>query len=906
MRLSAGGFQMFDELWSDVRYRVRALLRRDNVERELAEELRFHLEHETEKYERMGLSHAEAERRARVAFGGVERAKEASRDGRGTVLLESILQDLRYAWRGLRSKPAFTLGIVLTLGLGIGANAAMFGIVDRLLFRAPAYLRDAANTHRVYLTWMESGGRTHTERNTEFARYLDFKRWTHDFSLIAAFQTRTLAVGEANEARERPVTVASAAYFDFFDARPVLGRFFSAEEDSVPVGRPVAVLGYTFWQTEFGGRNDVLGKTIRVDRGLLTIIGVAPDGFTGMTDQGVPALYMPITAFAWGMRGRDYSKNYNWGWLELIVRRKPGVSLSDANADLSSAYRRSVIAEWELKHKQVDLAATRPSASLAPVQLGRGPEAGQDAKIVVWVSGVALIVLLVACANVANLLLSRAVKRRREIALRLALGVSRGRLVRQLLTESLVLATLGGIVGLAAAQWGGASLRVIFLPDQPAGVITDARTLGVALVGALGAALLTGLVPALIGSRSDLARSLTGASRDAGAARSRTRTALLVFQAALSVVLLVGAGLFVRSLQNVRAMRLGYDVGPVSIVSTNLRGTKLLPAEATVLGSRMVDAARGVPGVSLVSPVASVPFWSNEGRALYVEGIDSVQQLGRFVLQAGAPEYFRAAGTRILRGRGFDANDVKNAPLVMVIGDGMAKALWPGQDPIGKCIRVSADTAPCTAVVGVAEEMRMRTLDDVREHTYYLPMAQYDDAPSAFLVRVAGDAADYSATIRRALQPLMPGAAYVNVQPLRELVDPRMRGWQFGATMFLAFGGLALALAAVGLYSVIAYGVAQRQKELGVRIALGASRGSVVRLVVRGGVRMVVIGIAIGGIVALWAGHWVEALLFDESPKDPVVYASVAGVLVVVAIVATALPAFSASRVDPNTALRAE
>jgi predicted permease len=330
------------------------------------------------------------------------------------------------------------------------------------------------------------------------------------------------------------------------------------------------------------------------------------------------------------------------------------------------------------------------------------------------------------------------------------------------------------------------------------------------------------------------------------------------------------------------------------------------PVESKALVDRLVDAARAVPGVSLVSPVASVPFWSNEGRALYVQGIDTVRKLGLFVLQAGGPEYFRVSGTRILRGRAFDATDGENAPRVVVVGDGMAKLLWPGQDPIGKCIRISADTAPCTTVIGVAEEMRMRALSDSREHTYYLPMAQYDDAADALFVRVAGDAADYSAAIRRALQPVMPGAAYVNVQPLRELVDPRMRGWQFGATMFLAFGGLALALAAVGLYSVIAYGVAQRQKELGVRIALGASRGSVVRLVVGGGVRMVLVGIAIGALIALWASRWIGALLFDESPKDPMVYAAVAGSLVVVALVATALPALGAARVDPNVALRAE
>lgn len=898
---------MFNELWSDLRYRVRALLRRDSVERELTDELRFHLEREAEKYERMGLSHDDAARRAALAFGGVERAKEASRDSRGTLLLETTMQDVRYAIRGLRSKPAFTIGVVLTLGLGIGANAAMFGIVDRLLFRPPAYLRDASATHRIYLSEIESGGATRTEHNTQFARYLDFLRLTHDFASIAAFQTRMLAVGDAGDARERPVTVASASYFDLFDARPALGRFFAAQEDSVPVGTPVAVLGHAFWQTEFGGRVDVVGKTIRVDRGLYTIIGVAPDGFTGMTDQGVPALYLPITAYAWGFRGRDYSKNYNWGWLELVVRRKRGVSLADATADLNNAYRRSVVAEYQLNGAKLDLEATKPRASLFPVQIGRGPEAGQEAKVVVWVAGVALIVLLVACANVANLLLSRAVKRRREIALRLALGVSRGRLIRQLLTESLVLAALGGVVGLAAAQWGGAVLRALFLPDEPAGVVvTDARTLGVALMATIGAALLTGIVPAVSASRADLARSLAAASRDAGAARSRTRTMLLVFQAALSVVLLIGAGLFVRSLQNVRGMRLGYDVGPLSVISVNLRGVKLSPAETNVLGNRLVETARSIPGVSIVTPVASVPFWSNEGRGLYIQGIDSVSKLGRFILQSGDTNYFRATGTRILRGRGFAASDGKDAPRVVVVGDGMAKVLWPGQDPIGKCIRISDEAAPCTTVVGVAEEMRMRALDDVREHTYYVPFTQYDDAPSAIFARVAGDAADYSSTIRRALQPLMPSTAYVSVRPLRELIDPRMRGWQFGATMFLAFGALALSLAAIGLYSIIAYGVAQRQKELGVRIALGASRGSVVRLVVGGGVRMVVVGVGIGALIALWASRWLGTLLFDESPKDPLVYTTVAAVMVIVAIVATALPALGAARVDPNVALRAE
>src|SRR5437868_4681893 len=318
---------MLNELWSDLRVRTRSLFRRAALEQELDEELRFHLEREIEKYERMGMPHNEARRRARLAFGGVERAKEESRDARGTIMLETMLQDLRYALRGLRAKPAFTLGVVVTLGLGIGANAAMFGIVDRLLFRTPAYLRDAEHVHRVYLTWV-SNKKDRTERQTQFPRYLDFVRWTHAFSSVAAFHTWRSAVGDGQAARERYVTAASASYLDFFDARPALGRFFAANDDSVPAGAPVVVLGYAYWQSEFAGRSDVLGKRLRVGHTLCTIIGVAPEHFTGMADQGMPSLFVPISTFAWDLREHDYSREYTWSWLELIVRRKPGTSMA--------------------------------------------------------------------------------------------------------------------------------------------------------------------------------------------------------------------------------------------------------------------------------------------------------------------------------------------------------------------------------------------------------------------------------------------------------------------------------------------------------------------------------------------------------------------------------------------------
>jgi predicted permease len=897
---------MLSELWSDLRYRLRAIFRRSAVEQELDDELRFHVEREADKLVRAGLSPNEARRRARIAFGGVDRTKEEARDARGTVLFESILQDTRYAVRGLRAKPGFTAGIVLTLSLGIGANAAMFGIIDRMLFRAPAHLRDAEHTHRVYLA-STSGGQERVSAWTSFPRYADLLRWTHAFSSIATFATWRIAVGDGDAARVTPVAGVSASYFDFFDARPPVGRFFVAREDSVPTGSPVVVLSYAYWQLEFGGRAEVLGKQIRVGHTLCTVIGVAPVHFVGIDDEGVPAMYIPITTFLWDARSIDYSQNYGWQGRLLIARRRPEFTVAQATADLTTAFQRSWVAANERSPaRAVPVATARPHAMLGPVQLERGPLAGPEAKVVAWVGGVAAIVLLIACANVANLLLARAVTRRREIALRLALGVSRGRLVRQLVTESLALAALGGAVGLAVAQWGGAVIRALFLPNDVAtSIFTDVRSLIVTLLVTAAAAMITGLAPALQAVRYDLAGSLNAARRDAGARASRLRTGLLVFQATLSVVLLVGAGLFVRSLLNVHNLRLGYDVRPVLVVTDNPRGVKLTTAERSALEARLVDAARATPGVESATPVSSVPFWGFEEPYLF-SGVDSVSWRGDFVLQAGNPDYFRTMGTRVVRGRAFDDHDRADAPRVVVVSQGMASFLWPAEDAIGKCLRIGADTAPCTTVVGVAEDLHMRALKHQQEYTYYIPIAQYNSATGMLLVRVNGNAADYAEPVRRRLQHEMPGAAYVTAQPFQNMVDMKTQSWRFGATMFVAFGALALTLAGIGLYSMIAYGVAQRRREIGVRIALGASSTNIVRLVVRGGLRLVVLGVVLGGVISLWAGKWIATLLFDETPTDPMIYVSVAAMLVGVSLVATAMPAIAAARVDPNVALRAD
>ncbi len=821
----------------------------------------------------------------------------------GTATIDALLQDLRYAWRGILANPGFSAAVVITLALGIGANTAMFGIVDRLLFRPPAYLRRPGEVNRVYLSWTGSDG-DRTDRAIEYTRYADLTRWTTSFDQAAVAAYRPVAVGIGEDAREMTVAGVSASFFDLFDAVPAAGRFFGPAEDHTPVGEPVAVLAYDFWQSHDGGR-DVIGTKLHVGPGVFTIIGVAPPGFVGITDDRPPAVFIPVTAMA--ASNPKYYLNYQWGWLELFVRRKAGVTATAANADLTSAYRRSWEAERALGPVP-DIDKARPHATAGSVHLSRGPEASPDSRIVTWVMGVAVIVLLVACANVINLMLARAVARRREIALRVALGVSRRRLVQQLATERLLLAGLGGCAGLLLAHWGGRLLTALFAREgEPAAGITDVRTL--LFVGGLTltVALLTGLAPILHALRADINGALKAGAREGAYRRSRVGTGLLLFQGALSVVLLVGAGLFVRSLSNVRSMRLGYDVDPLVYVEANMRGLRPPVEQARALSARLLELAQATPGVVSATIVVSVPFWSSEGRGVpYVPGHDSLQKLGSFSVQAGSPSYFETVGTRILSGRGFLATDREDGPHVAVISQTMAQAIWPGENALGKQFRIGDDTMPFITVVGVAENIRGRRITKADELWYYLPIAQFAGAYPTFFIRVSGRAEDAVASLRRRLQSAMPGAAYVNVMPLRALVSPQQRGWQFGATMFVAFGGLALVLAAVGLYSVIAYAVAQRTRELGVRLALGARATDVTRMIVRDGVSFAVAGIVIGSTIALGSGRWIEPMLFEESARDPLVYLAVGAALMVVAVAATIRPALRAMRVDPIQVLRGE
>jgi len=532
------------------------------------------------------------------------------------------------------------------------------------------------------------------------------------------------------------------------------------------------------------------------------------------------------------------------------------------------------------------------------------------AQVALWLAGVTAIVLLIACANVASLLLARALARRREIALRLALGVSRTRLLSQLLTESMLLAVAGSVLGIGVGTWMTGILGALFLPGaESATVATDPRTLAYLGVVTLAVGACTGALPMLQARQLTVAEELKSGARAGTHRRSRARAALLVFQVALALVLLVGAGLFERSLSHVRRVRLGFDADSVLIVDIKMRDVKLDSARTVALRERLLQTAATAPGIAHASLQFAVPMAGMASWPISVPGVASVKDFGEFELNAVSPDYFATMGTRILRGRGFERGDVSGAERVMVVGASMGAALWPGDDPIGKCVRIGIDpeAMPCTRVVGIAEDIHAHGLGpDTRPYYYYLPATQWQPQEGGLFARPRGDARQAVEPLRRRLQEAMPGSSYVTVTRLGEVLEDQTRSWVMGATVFTAFGLLALLLAAGGLYSVIAYDVAQRRQEFAVRVALGASAGDVIRLVVGDGLRFAASGAVVGGVIALAAGRWIAPLLFDQSARDPAVFGTVTAVLLVVSVGACMIPAFRSAREDPIQALRAE
>jgi len=825
---------------------------------------------------------------------------------------EALRDDIRYALRQLRRAPGFSAALALTFALGIGANATMFEILDRLLFRPPAFMPDADRVGRVYLYRPRPDGTMRIDNNISYLRYAELRDHTRAFSTTAAiFQDENRIVGTGAAAEAVGVGLVSASFWSLFDVRPEIGRFFTAEEDRTPNGTDVAVLSHGYWMSRLGGDRAILGKPLRIGGKHFTVIGVTPKGFHGVWPTTTVA-YVPITAAAYDMFGTErYYLGHNMSWLEMIGRLRPGVTPEAASAELTAAFRKSrtdaaAAQRTPTRIRPQDLALTR--AELAPLPMDRGPNASDSAKVATWLAGVAAIVLLIACANVANLLIARGIRRRREIAVRVALGVGRGRLVAQLMTESVLVAVLGGALGLVLAHFGGGAIRALLLPDVDWSLIPafDSRVLLFTAVAAIFTGLLTGLAPAAHALRADVNSSLKAGEREGGGRRARLRTTLLLSQAALSVVLLVGAALFVRSLRNAQTLDLGWDPDRVVLVGLDLRGTELTPEARQAMTQRVVDRVRAIPGVQSASTLFSVPFHSTWSEDVFVPGMDSAAHQRTYIVNPVGNDYFATMGTRLLRGRAVGESDPAKGALVAVVSESMGKLLWKGKDPIGQCFRLSADTAPCREVVGVAEDMTFGDYGHDESMELYLPSSQ-ERAPGGWIIaRTAGDPRLQAEPLRREIQRLLPGMGYARVRPIAQVLDPVLRQWRLGATMFTIFGFIALALAAVGLYGVIAYDIARRMREMGVRVALGAQAADIRRLVLWQGLRVAAIGAALGTLAAALAARYIADLLFATSAHDPVAFVGAAGTILVVAVLATLIPARRATRVDPVVALRSE
>ncbi|HSA55931.1 MAG TPA: ADOP family duplicated permease [Gemmatimonadaceae bacterium] len=837
-------------------------------------------------------------------------------------------QDAAYAARGLRLRPGFTATVVVTLALGIGANAAMFGILDRLLFRPPAHVVDAdrvvqIHTHRLGSTGMQT--------SQSYALYKDLRAGVPEFESIgvttpSAISTREYyPLGQGVNATRVAGAQVSPDFFTALGVRPALGRFFQEDEAGEQNPQRVAVIGYAFWQRHFGGARDVIGRTLDLGADRYTVVGVAPRGFTGaeLSDLDV---WIPIAA-AESLRfikGPQWSTTRNATWLHVYARLRPGATMERALARATATFRAAEVARISASSRPENAAARADSMRVAfgSVIPGRSPSgfglsaASSEVRVARLLGAVSFLVLLLACANVANLLLVRSLNRRREIAVRLALGVTRRRLVAQHLIEGLMLAGLGALGALAVVQFGSGIIGRMLLVDAAwSGSAIDARLLVFTAVVAVTTGVLTALLPALQSSNPELTSALKAGVREGASSRSFTRSALLAAQAALALMLLVGSGLFVRSLQRVAALPLGVDIDRVLVADIEHTSAGLSNEAARDLYLRFMERARQVPGVTASAVSIAHSFGLGWGTRVYLGGRQlEMPQMG-FSQYAITPDYFTVMGIRLVGGRAFTDGDGEGAERVAIINETAASTFWPAGDAVGSCIQVGADTMPCTTIVGVVTNARRQQLVEgpipqIYRPLLQLPMETTNSTVSSFgytlLARAAQRPAAVVESLRRVIQGTSPEVPYANVRPLRDQFGRHTRSWRLGANMFTVFGGLALVLAAIGLYSVVVFNMAQRVHEYGVRLALGATAGNLVRLTVLRGMGPVLVGVIAGAVIAVAAGGLVGGLLFQTSGRDPAVIASVVLLLLVVAVAASLIPGVRAAKADPMRALRAD
>jgi predicted permease len=899
---------------------------RDRREREFSDELAAHIEMHVADNVRAGMSAAEARRQALVKLGGLEQTKEQHRDRRGLPWLETALHDLRFALRLLRRNPGFTLVVFSTLAIGIGANTVMFSIVNTLLLRPLPY-RDPAQLVLVQAVGAEDRQATLTAPPD----FYDYREQNRSLEHLEAFFVQFFNLTDGREAERLSTLIVSAGMFGALGVQPAHGRGFVSGEEQFGSHR-VVMLTDGLWQRRFGSDPQIIGRPLTLNGEPYEVVGILPAGFSFM---GFDAqLFVPL-AFDAGDNRNSHS-NY---FLRMIGRLKPGASRRQASDDLNAILKR-IIAEQSVNQGT--------AIDVVPV---RDLLVGSDVRRALLVLlGAVAFVLLITCANLANLLLARAVVRQREIAVRLALGASRSRLIRQFLVESLLIAMAGGAVGLGIAYLSADALNLVSQRELPRAVDirVDPAVLLFTLAVTTVSGILLGLAPAVHGAGADVNDGLKegGRTSSAGVSRGRLRAALVVTEVALSLVLLVGAGLMVKSMYQLLHVESGFDPTGVVTMQVNLppqkyvdeklerQSSPLAYVRSVAFFESTIDRVRDVPGVVSVAAINGLPLMGEiwgKFLTLYDRPFPSgMRGLGSMQYRVVAGDYFRTMGIRIVSGLAFTDADTVRSPKVAIVNRQLVRRDWPGQDPLGKIISVNPPLALLPkavveeriragrlsenyepdkfSIVGVADDVLYGGLDNSALPLVYVPYAQGSEGETDMYLAVRSDGNPLAlvGAIREQIAQLDRDQPIANVQTMEARVSASVAQRRMQMNVLGLFAAMAALLAAIGIYGVMSYAVTQRAREIGVRLALGAARRDVVALVLRQGLAMVAVGVALGFIVALLLTRILRTLLFNVSPTDPLVFAGIVLLLALTSWIATYVPARRAAGLDPLVTLRNE
>lgn len=880
----------------DLLFRARALFRHRLVEQELDEELRFHFDREVEKYQRRGMSEEQAKRQARLAFGGHEQVKEDCRDARGIGFIELTLDDVKYAVRQLALNPMFALVMILTLALSIGANSAIFSVINGVLLKRLPYPH-AERLVRIFLTSQD-----YPKFPLNPWDFLDFRARNHSFEAMAAFTRGDMQISGDGEPQKLNGFGITSGYFRVLGLRPELGREFDFQAE-IPGNGLQVILSDRVWRSRFASDPNIIGRKITLNMQPFTVIGVMPARTEHPGNEYHSVTYGENVDVWWPFSFAGDPNNRGSHFIEGIGRLKPGVSVGQAHAEMNTI--------------MAQLAREHPNGWKVLVIPLYTEVVGRSRQMLLVLLGAVGIVLLIACANAANLLMARATTRQREIAVRLAMGAPRFRVVRQLLTESLLISCAGGLLGLALAFGGVRALMALLPADFPRSndIHVSWPVLLFTLAVSLATGILFGLVPALQASHTDPKEGLQkgGRGSTAGKHQNRLRSALVVVEVSLASVLLIGAGLMMRTFLNLVHLDPGFRQDHVLTATLSLPHSQYKTNEETAhFYGRLVNDLSALPGVQSAGAGSDLPWTGYDENAggFIIEGKKApAGQEFHARYHMATPGYFSAIGIPLLEGRFFTNADRQDAPKVMIINHAMAAMYWPNEDVIGK--RISFEDEPkknsdWMTIVGLVGDVKDQPNSSSAQPAFWWSEYQFSYRDMSIAIRTTSDPRQAVDGLRDVVRNLNPELAVADVKEMSQVVDGSIATPRLTFALVGLFAGLAILLAAIGAYGVISYTVTQRTAEFGLRVALGAQRGDLLGMVLAQSAKLAVAGVAVGLALALSLGPVVKSLTYGVSIADPAILASVVTLVIGVAILACYIPARRATKADPMVALRAE